>query len=564
MKYMIANFSCAWNASLAAAAWLLTAQATTMAAETVWQSPVSQIIDEEIGAALRAKQIAPATAADDVELLRRVYLDVLGRVPTRDEALAYLNDSASDRPHRLIEQLLKHEEMPAYWSLVLDDWLNSSALEREFGRDGFLEYLREALAANKPWNQLARELLAADPKNENERAAAYFLAVRLRSGDNAEKLDSLTSAVATGLFGVQLQCAKCHDHPFVDDLRQDHYYGLAAFLGRTQEARLKDMPIVKERADGEVSFITTAQEQKTARLMFLDGQVLEEPPPPEDRNAWYSKGEGGLPDAPYFSRRQALADHALSAESPYFKRAIVNRLWKQLIGRGLVEPVDQMHAANAPTHPQLLARLADDFATQGFDLRRLVSGILHSQTYLRSSRWSESEPRPLDAEYAVGLLRPLTPEQMAVSVGIATGHYDQAHAKLQRDKQNRKIETVTPANYRVFYHRQREVQEFAARFRNQSETFEASTTQALFLSYNPLATQQLEPSQGNLVQRLAQQADMAQTVQEAYVCVLSRRPSDEEVTRVVEFLEVQQSSKQDLCRELVWALLYSAEFRFNH
>ncbi len=543
---------------------LLVAAASFGAARGDDDLVASRLIDGEISRALKNRNIQPAPRADHAELVRRIYLDILGRIPTAAETQSYLSDPAENKHHQLIDSLLTHEEMPVYWSTVFDEWLCGTALERDFGRDGFLKYLEDSLLANRPWNEIARELLAPDVADERQRSAAYFLAVRIRSGDNAEKLDNLTSAVATGLFGIQLQCAKCHDHPFVPEIRQDHYYGLAAFLGRTQEARFKDTPLVREKAEGEVTFITTKKEEKSAQLMFLDNHLVEEPPRPEDRNQWYAKGNEGLPDLPYFSRRASLAGYALKAESPYFKRAIVNRLWKQLLGRGLVEPVDQMHAANPPTHPALLEKLADGFAGQQFDLRWLMAAILHSETYLRSSQWSGSGERPRATDYAVALIKPLTPDQLATSISVATGHFAQFQTKLEREKQNRKIDVVTPAVARRFYARDREVQEFAARFRSQSDAFNASAGHALFLSYHSLMTRQLQRTTGSLVERLFKQTDHAAAAREAYLCVLSRVATEEELAQLVEFQSSPQPSQPTLCRELVWALLCSAEFRFNH
>lgn len=526
--------------------------------------PVSQVIDKQITAALDAQHLEQAPQADDTELLRRIYLDVLGRIPTVEEANRYLNDGGNDKHHRLIDELLVHEEMPVYWRTVLDDWFNDGVLERDFGRDGFLDYLEDALRSNRPWDQIAREMLAPGLSDERQRGAAYFLAVRLRSGDNTEKLDNMTSGVASVFFGVQLQCAKCHDHPFVDQWKQDHYYGLAAFLARTQEARLDNTPLIKERAEGEVSFKTPEREEKTARLMFLDGHVFEEPAPPEERQAWYTKAKGGLPEEPYFSRRKALAEYALTADNPLFKQAIVNRIWKQFMGRGLVEPVDQMHAANPASHPELLGRLGDDFASHGFDLRRLMSGILHSDAYLRSSRWTGEGDRPADATYAVAVMKPLSPDQLAVSVSIATGHFDLLGEKFEREKQKRNIESVTPAIARALYSRERDVQQFADRFRTGGDAFEANAGQALFLAYNPLMQKQLQSTGGNLVERLIKQTDDAEAVREAILAVFSRRAEPEELRRAVEFLATGDVPRPERCQELVWALVCSGEFRFNH
>ena len=527
-------------------------------------APVSRIIDAEIEAELASQGITPAPRATDTELVRRLSLDLLGRIPTAAETTAFLEDERPDKDLRLIDALLLHPEMAAWWRDVFDNWANGGVLERDFGRDGFLDYLQAALQQNKPWDVMAREMIAPDLQREEQRGAAYFLATRLRGGDNAAKLDSLTSGVATLFFGVQLQCAKCHDHPFVEQWRQEYYYGLAAFLGRTQEARLENTPIIKERADGEVTFTTTGHEERTAKLVFLDGHVFNEPAAPEDRNAWYVKGNGGLPDVPYFSRRAVLAEYAFTSESEFFKRAIVNRLWKHLMGRGLVEPVDQMHAANPASHPRLLDRLADDFAQNRFDLRRLIAGILQSQAYRRSTRWTSDVERPADSLYATAILRPLAPDQLAVSVGVATGHFEQFRAKYEREKQSRKVDTITPTIARNFYARERDVQTFADRFRDSGETFEANAGQALFLTYNPLVQKQLEPRGGTFVDALSQQTDDSELVRTLFVTVLSRSPSDDELAQAAEYLSGDNSSRGTRCGELIWALLCSAEFRFNH
>lgn len=536
----------------------------TLVASALADASVSKIIDDEVTTALKTQDITASPRATEPELLRRIYLDLLGRIPTAEEAAKYLDDKNPDKHYRLIDELLSHEEMSTYWSTVLDEWFNGNLPDRSAPNEGFLTYLQHAIETNKPWHAIAREMLDPDPADEQQRQASYFLAVRLQGGDNAAKTDAMTSGVSTVFFGVQLQCAKCHDHPFVDQWKQDNYYGLAAFLGRTQTAKVGNTTVLKERADGEVTFVTTDQVEKTAQLIFLDGHVFDEPKPPEDRNQWYTEGKNGLPDEPYFSRRAILADYALTADSPLFKRAIVNRIWKQLMGRGLVEPVDQMHEANPASHPELLSRLADDFADHGFDLRRLMAGILHSDTYLRSTRWTGSSERPADRSYSTAIMKPLTANQLAVSVGIATGHFLQMEARLEREKAQRKLEKVTPSVVRTFYARDNDVRQFASHFRTGGESFEANAGQALFLSYNSSMQKRLQSVGGTLVERLSKRTDNTETVKEAFLTILSRRPTSDEVDRTVEFLSANAPSRQQLCSELVWALLCSSEFRFNH
>lgn len=524
---------------------------------------VTRIIDGEINQALAAKKIQPAPRAADVELVRRLYLDLLGRIPTAAEAAEFLENNSPDKHHSLIARLLAHEEMPVYWRGVFWEWFSNGLLEPPAGGEDFQNYLQQSLAQNRPWNEMARDLLVPDFTDPLRRNAAFFLTVRLNGPDKQTKIDNMTTAVASLLFGVQLQCAKCHDHPFVATWKQDHYYGLAAYFGRTETTKVGNASALAEKADGEVTFVTTKQEQKTARPMFLDGHAPEEPKLPSEKSQWYSKVDG-QPDRPFFSRRGALADYALRPESAFFKRAIVNRLWKQFLGRGLVEPVDQMHDANPATHPALLARLSDDFATSGFDLRRLIAGIVSSDAYLRTSRWPSDQDRPADHDYAVALLKPLSPEQLATSVGVATGHFELARAKFEREKKNRKVDEITPAVARLFYSRERDTQDFANRFRSNGEGFEAHAGQALFLTYNNLMVKQLDPIAGNLVDRLVQEKDNSIAIRVAFETILTRLPTDEELARCSDFLSASQPARATLCRELAWALIGSSEFRFNH
>jgi hypothetical protein len=262
---------------------------------------------------------------------------------------------------------------------------------------------------------------------------------------------------------------------------------------------------------------------------------------------------------PHYSRRRALVDYTLGPGASFLARAVVNRVWRQLMGRGLVEPVDQMHTANRPTHPEVLDRLSQDMITNGFDLRRLMGVILHSDAYLRSSRWPNGK-RPADADYAAAILKPLSPLQLTTSVAVATGQFQSFAAKLEREKANRKLEDVTPAVVRAHFARERDVQEFAVRFRSQSDAFEASASQALFLSYNALVRKQLQPGATNLVQQV-RQAPPGDAVRLAYLAVLSREPSAEELAEGAAYLK---PSSAESASEFVWALLCSAEFRFCH
>jgi hypothetical protein len=510
---------------------------------------VSRLIDEAVTARHKAEGVMPAPRASDDRLLRRLYLDVLGRIPTVAEAESFLGDQSPDKVRGLIDKLLVHPEMPVYWRRVLDGWFNGPGdrQARGPGYDDFLAWLERSLTENKPWDRLARELVLPAAMDANQQGAAYFLTSRLR-GEKATQLDSIATGVASSLFGVQLQCARCHDHPFVSEWKQDHYYGLAAVFVRLEAKNEGGRFVLNERAIGEVKFVTRAKEERTASAMFLDSVVLDAAVMPD-------KGE----NAPV-NRRQKLAEHALNAESPYFKRALVNRLWKQLLGRGLVEPVDQIHSANPASHPKLLEVLAEDFARNGFNVRRLMAGILHSDTYLRDSRFDGK--RPADELYAAAMLKPLTGQQMAWSVAVATGYTDQLAAKFAKDLKVSPTKGETTAALRIRWERDQEFDRIVEKFQSTGEAFQANPSQALFLTFNPFPQKLLQPSVDNLVGRLAAaRADQVDML--AFLAILSRRPHAEESREIASFLASTSDRKQS-SSDLAWALITSAEFRFNH
>ncbi|MDX1948763.1 MAG: DUF1549 domain-containing protein [Pirellulaceae bacterium] len=515
-------------------------------------------IDAEIQAAHRQAKLTAAPRATDEELLRRIYLDLLGRIPTVAECEAYLADEASDKHHALIDRLLAHPEMPAYWKRVVNHWLNGHQ-----PRDGrppyfeeFLAYLERSLAANKPWDQLARELLLPQAGNADQRGASYFLASRMQNGDKLEQLDNLTTAVASGLFGVQLQCAKCHDHPFVDDWKQDHYYGLAAFFQRVERQNGDGLFVLREKVDGETKFVTVRKVERTAAAMFLDGAVLDEPRPPGKGGD--SKQEAKEADG----RRAKLIAHAIDKGSPFFRRSLVNRVWKELLGRGFVEPVDQMHAGNPPTHPAVLELLASDLADHDYELRHLLSGIMHSETYLRSSRWEQGE-RPDDAQFAVAILRPLSGQQMAWSLLIATGGHETLPAKYAKEMKSTSPAAALPPELRSRWEKDAESEQMVEKFLATGGEYEPNASQALFLTFGPQLQKLLAPSGKQLVAELAK-LDVEGAADRLWLQVLSRRPIDDEKSAASEYLRSSPAKHDAAHRDLVWALLSSAEFRFNH
>jgi hypothetical protein len=508
-------------------------------------SAVSKKIDAAILEQLDRAKIRPAPRADHPRLVRRIYLDVLGRIPTADETRVYLDDSRPDKHHRLIDSLVTHPEFSVAWRKFLDSWFNGpyDRQTRGIGHEEFLSWLQRSIESKKSWDSLARELILPKDADAQQKGASYFLTSRMRN-DREVQIDNLATGFASGLFGVQLQCAKCHDHPFVDAWKQDHYYGLATFF-----ARVDPKNVGNDKDASEVKFATRKKGEKTASAMFLDSVVLDPAGDPK-KNAGRA-----------VNRRQLLVDHALKPESPYFKRSFVNRMWKQLMGRGLVEPVDQIHDANPASHPELLNWLADDFAANRFAIERTLLGILHSDAYLRDSR-IDASPRPGDETYAASVLKPLSGEQMAWSMVVASGYADVLAKKFAKDVTPPKVGDVGPS-LRMRWEKDVEFDAVIGRFRSGSEAFQANVSQALFATFNPFAKKLIEPKGNPYVQRLAAEKDDRALARTAYLAVLSRFPTDAEADDVVAYFR-NATDRNAAVGDLLWSLMTTAEFRFNH
>ena len=469
----------------------------------------------------------PAEVADDPTFLRRVTLDLAGRVPTRQEWSEFAADAAPDKRERFIQKLMDGPEFPLYLGLLLDEIIQGP----QAGNQGFRDYLRRSIAERRRWNELFQNLLIGPWDTDESKPASRFLT------DRVKDLDVLTADATRVFFGIDITCAKCHDHPLVLDWTQDHYYGMASFFNRTVPGDKKTGGI-GEKADGEIKFLAKEGGEKVARMMFLSGRVVDEPSV-EDRkqNAAYS-------------RRRQLVEAALENRS-YFSRAIVNRLWQEFFGKGLVHPADQMHSSNLPSVPGLLEWLGDDFADHGYDLHRLVGSLVCTQAYQRSSRWERTERVPDEDLLAVMRLRPLTRPQLAFSFVLATAA-EGTIAALELERRE---------NYLAI---EKRAQELQGALDPRTTDFQSSAGEALFLSNHPSLQKLLEPAEGNLIARLGARENARDVVREACAALFSREPQATELDLLAGWFEQQPGPRDAVCRQLVWAMLTSAEFRFNH
>ena len=344
-------------------------------------SDVAQPLHVEIDRIIEAESVGPQAAlCTDSEFLRRVYLDLAGKIPTAQEALDFLQDTRSDKRAILIDTLLQQPHFDRNFMRVLDVMLMERRIEKVVSPGKFRNFLRTAIEDRQPLNELIQDILIADGVKDGERSAARFLL------DRSAEPHILTRDVGRIFLGVDMQCAQCHDHPSIDDYLQSDYYGIYAFLNRTYLFGSEKGSVVAERAEGEVEFVSVFVGGDPQSMMpHLPGsKKMTEPKMPQEERYIVKPAEGVRP-VPKFSRRSLLARELTSGKYEAFQRNLANRLWAHMFGRGIVHPLDFHHAENPPTNPLLLGALTEGLANLDFDLRKFLREIAISNTYQRSS-----------------------------------------------------------------------------------------------------------------------------------------------------------------------------------
>jgi hypothetical protein len=520
---------------------------------TIADEPVHSRVDQLIEAAA-GTSVAPPN--DDAEFLRRVFLDLAGRIPSVSEARAFFSDSTVDKRTALIDRLLAS---PAYARRMREAW-HVQLMERAGDHEEWSRYLEQAFATNKPWNQLVREILNPDPDQEATRGAAFFLTKRLENyGQQPVDLPGLTRDVGRLFLGVDLQCAQCHDHLFIQDYKQVDFQGLHTFLSHTTiRTDLKYPAIAEKVIDKKTEFMSVFVKEPHAtgpRLPF--GAEFDVPA--------FAKGEEfalvpdrkvNFPGKPKFSPLGILAEQLPTATNKPFVRNSVNRLWFQMLGRGLVHPLDLQHGENPASHPAVLDLLADEFVEHQFDIKWLLRELALSRAYQRSSVLPAGlEREPLPEKYVVAIEKPLSTEQLLWSVLQATGEWPRFQAPTEGTaKPNPQLEEL----------RKRFVAAFANPPRDPEVEFAPSVKAALFLSHDARVLDLLKPKDGNLAAQLLAESDHAKRCELLFITVLSRTPANEEVRVMEQFLAGRAEQMDRAIGQMIWALISSTEFCVNH
>lgn len=515
------------------------------------EASINEAIDYYVSTKLKSEGIEPASSISESLFLRRLSLDLTGRIPTEQEHTDYLALPEETRRSEAIDRLINSADFAFHQANEIDLML----LARIRKDNDWRKFLLKAAQENLGWDDLFRQVMTPEVEHPESLGPAAFLRERVR------ELDDLTNDTAVLFFGVNISCAKCHDHPLVADWEQDHYYGMASFFKRTYQTKSR---MLAEDFQGRVKFTNILGEEKQASFMFLSNTSIEEPEKElndeskktlEEAIKNAKKDEKANAPNVEFSPRAEFVRLALADEDrDFFARNIVNRVWARLLGRGLVMPLDQLHSDNPASHPELFDWLVQDLKSHDYDLKRLISGIVNSEVYARSCRWDSSSEMPPPDMFAVGTVRPLNPRQLSLSLIIATTNSSSLPGFTKPQDWNKRREDLENRS-----------NGFADLFPIPDENFQVGTDEALLVSNsNRFENDFLRSSDDRLIGQLKKLDSQTEKIQSLFRIIFSRDPETSEMKLAEDFLNQHSENPETGLQQLTWAMLASPEFRFNH
>jgi hypothetical protein len=495
--------------------------------------PIANDIDKHVFAKQKELQLNPAPLCSDEVFVRRVYLDAIGVLPSADEARSFLDSKDPQKRAKLIDTLLDRDEYASFWALKWADVLRGSPTTiSERGVHSYHRYLVKTMATDMPMDQFARELLTGLGNTLNKPAANFYRVSRTP--------DESAEAFAQLFLGVRVQCAKCHNHPF-ESITQTDYYGLSAYFAQVQFKGAKfglDDEIVYLQPGREINHPTTRKKQEPIAFGVPAG-----------------------PLAPDEDRRAKLADWLTRPDNRYFAPSLVNRVWYHLLGRAIVEPVDDFRDTNPPSNPELLDALAKDFAKNGYRVKPLIRSILNSNTYQLASvgapKQSEHAADP-DRYFTKAAIRMLSAEQILDAISAATGVPEPFKGYPAG---TRAVELAEGGINHPF------LQAFSKPVRDVScecaREDDPSLPQMLHLLNNKGMLTKVNSPEARLAKALAQKKDDAAVIEQIYLATLSRRPTAAEVNIATRHIASVGDRSRGL-QDLQYALFNVGEFLLRH
>ena len=488
----------------------------------------ANFIDNLVFEKLKALRVPPSPLADDATFLRRASVDITGLIPTSEEARNFLADRDPNKRAKLVDDLLQRPEYADYWATYWGDHLsNTRQLLYNKGPFTFTRWLYETFRKNTPYDQFARHLLVSSGGMYDAPATSYYPLMR-------KELD--LAAMTSQLFlGVSIDCARCHNHP-LEKWTRDDFNGMAAFFS-------------------QVRYKSGTGPRNNERVLYVDfpRQFLH----PDTKKSYLPKPLDGamLESGEWTDRRELLADWLTSPKNPWFAKAIVNRMWRNFLGRGFVEPVDDFRATNPATNEPLLEALAKDFVEHGYDLHHLIRRITSSRVYQLSSAPVEGN-RDDTMAYSRYYPRRLHSEQLLDSISQATGVPEQFRSLYPG---TRAMQVPDPEIDSYFL----EVFDRPSRQLICERKNAQTLNQALHLISGDTVQKKVSRPDGTLARSLSASRDPAAIVEDLYLGTLSRFPDADERRLAQEALSRAGDPRQGL-EDVFWALLNSKEFIYNH
>lgn len=494
-------------------------------------TPANNFIDAKLLAKWKQLGLTPSPLSADAEFLRRLYLDAIGTLPTPEEVRKFLADPDPKKRQKAVDAVLERPEFVDWWALKWGDLLriNRVALE-EKGMWSFHNWVRSQVRDNVPVDAFARDIVTAEGSTFMDGPANYY-----KIGRTAEDWAETTAQV---FLGVRIGCAKCHHHPF-EKWSQDDYYGMTAFFARLGTKNSQEFglfgreTVVFLRTAGEVSH---PRKRTVVKPHALDGPDVDDP----------------------FDRRKKLADWMTTADNAMFSRNVVNRFWGYLMGRGLVEPLDDMRATNPASNPELLDALAADFVKAKFDLKHLLRTILNSRAYQLSS--TPTDGNSADAaniHFTRYTTKRLTAEQVADAIDAATGTREK-YVGLPLGTRAIQLPDGGVRSYLMdtFGRPQRVVLCECER------TTTPNIAQAMHLLNGAFLNTKIAEKTGRVEKLLAAKTPLPKAVEELFLSTWSRPPTADEAAKMVAAVKSAPTERDGL-QDLLWSLVNSRGFLFN-
>jgi hypothetical protein len=487
---------------------------------------LAKLIDDEINKKLTSEKVPASPTADDAEFLRRVYLDLTGVIPPADRAAAFTDSKDRQKRAKLVDELLAGPGFGRHMADIWDNLLFTRTTEnRAVQRDPLTKWLEEKFNSGMPWDMIVNDILTATGSQEENGASTYFLSTL-----TADKMVDSTTKL---FMGVKMECAQCHNHPFTG-WKQNEYWGMAAFFmkvrvaGNTKNAARGGTPEVNESGRGKQKNLP--ESAKTVPAKFFKG---DEP-----------KVSANEP------LRPVLAKWLTSADNKYFSRAFANRVWGQLFGSGIINPIDDMHEERVASHPELLAELSKQFAAGGFDVKFLFRAICNSEAYQRTSKPAAGNEQ--DAVLFSHMnIKAFTPEQLYDSLVSVLGEPGGKGNPARGGGAGGKGAPRSPRDQFVAF--------FSTSDNAKATDYEEGIPQALRLMNHPYTSRGASTKARELTRGLAKE----QAIEKLFLATVSRRPSSEETAKMLAYI-AKADSADAAYSDILWVLLNSSEFTLNH